>query len=124
MQPPGEEQWRNDVRVRGEGQPAAEQVQHRAILEEFEYGIAKCFEEDRVDERGVALPPAPCARVMRSSRTLGRLSSGLVDPVQHRLFAVGSRGALVDAHAWPPAGCETSVSVSSRTWERWKRPKL
>ena len=119
-----EEQWRNDVPVGGEGQPPAEQVQHGAVLEEFEHGIAKGFEEDRVDEGGRCLAARAVGQGDAFLTDLGTPASGLVDPVQYRLLAVGPGGGLVDAHRRPPAGCETSVSVSSRTWERWKRPKL
>ena len=120
----GEEQWRDDVPIGREREPPAEQVQYGAVLEEFEHGIAKGFEEDRLDEGGRCLAARAVGQGDAFLTDLGTPASSLSIRSRYRLLAVGPDCGLIDGHRTPPAGSETSVSVSSRTWERWKRPKL
>ena len=131
----GEEQRRDHVGVGGERQPGA--ADGEAARRPPAAPAAGCGTRRGRPPRSacwVALPPAPCDSVMRSSCTRALRRAGPVDAVQHLLLAgqvLGAARARVTASSAQsrPAraarpGRSLSHAVASLTRSRLNRPKL
>ena len=116
----GEEQRRDHVRVGRERQPRAVDRPSRAASSSgSSSGLRNCSRKIASISVCVALPPAPCASVIRSSLTRALAAGALVDAVEHLLLAVLWTRARLAVDLGVGHTC-----VASRTRWRLNRPKL
>ena len=138
----GEEQRRHHVGVGGEGQAGPPTVKTAWSSSGSSSGLRKASRKMASIRVWVALPPAPCARVMRSSltralrcRALARCGPGPAVPWSGAPGRPGTgpardpETASSTASSAQPARCSVSRSagharMASATRSRVKRPKL